>query len=265
MNDKIIKIAKQKLIYLNYAESTQKTYLNYISEFVGSLDKQVAHCNAKDFKRYLESYNYSSVSQQNQVINAVRFLYKEVLKKKYDKVSFKRPRKENRLPRVIDKQYILDSLEKITNLKHRAILTIAYSVGLRVSEVLNLKITDIDSGRMQIHIKQAKGKKDRVVPLTQSVLDLLRNYYLSYSPKTYLFNGQSGYRYSRTSCNKLVKKYLGDNYHFHLLRHSCMTHLTDQGVDLRVIQKLAGHSSAKTTERYTQVSKRLLNNLPLAV
>jgi len=265
MNDKIIKISKQKLIYLNYAESTTKTYIRYIDEFVKSIDKQVIHCNAKDFKTYLENYNYSSVSQQNQVINSIRFLYKEVLKKKYKKVSFKRPRKEKKLPRVIDKQHILDSLDRITNLKHKAILQLGYSVGLRVSEVLNLKIEDIDSKRMQIHVRLSKGRKDRIVPLTQAVLGTLRSYFIEFNPKIYLFNGQSGLQYSKTSCNKIVKKYLGDNYHFHLLRHSCFTSLTEQGVDLRLIQKLAGHNSSRTTEIYTHVSKNVLSKIPLPV
>jgi site-specific recombinase XerD len=111
------------------------------------------------------------------VINSIRFLYKFGLNKKYDKVSFKRPKSEKRLPRVIDGEYIKDKLFKIENLKHRAILTLTYSVGLRVSEIVNLKISDIDSKRMLIHIKNAKGKKDRIVPLSPVVLSLLREYW----------------------------------------------------------------------------------------
>jgi len=118
---------------------------------------------------------------------------------------------------------------------------------------------------MIINIIQSKGRKDRVVPLTQNILELLRKYYTEYKPKEYMFNGQNSLRYSATSCNKLVKKYLGDDYHFHLLRHSCFTNLTEQNVDIRTIQKLAGHNSSKTTEIYCQVSKNTLKNLPLAI
>lgn len=265
LNDKIIKICNKKLIYLNYSNNTIKIYKHYILEFLKSLNKQVIHCNSKDFQNYLDNYNFTSVSQQNQVINAIRFLYKYGLNKKYDKVSFKRPRKPKQLPKVIDKDYLLKKINEISNLKHKSIISLGYSVGLRVSEVINLKIKDIDSKRMVININNSKGGKDRVVPLTMNLLELLRDYYKYFKPREYLFNGQNSLRYSTTSCNKIVKKYLGEKYHFHLLRHSCMTHLTDQGVDLRVIQKLAGHSSSKTTEIYTHVSTQVLNKLPLAL
>tara|TARA_R110000765_G_scaffold87636_1_gene167961 strand:+ start:58 stop:858 length:801 start_codon:yes stop_codon:yes gene_type:complete len=258
-------IANRKLKYLAYSPNTIKVYLWYINEFLNNIEKEPSRLNSSDFKNYLESYKFKSVSQQNQVINSIRFLYVSVLDKKYEKVKFDRPRKEKRLPKIIDKNLILSSLGKIENLKHKAILTIAYSVGLRVSEVIGLKIEDIDSGRMVIDIIQSKGNKDRSVPLSENVLSLLRLYFKKFRPKTYLFNGQTGLRYSATSCNKLVKKYVGKEYHFHLLRHSCFTNLTEQGVDLRVIQKLAGHSSSKTTEIYTQVSNHILGKIPLAI
>ena len=266
MNDKIIKICEQKFIYLNYSFRTKEMYIHHISQFLKTIgDKQIIHCNSKVFQNYLDDYKFTSISQQNQVINAIRFLYKYGLEKKYDKVSFQRPRKGKSLPRVIDKDHILNSCNNITNIKHKSIILLAYSVGLRVSEIINLKICDIDSKRMIININQAKGKKDRIVPLTIAILQLLREYYKEYKPKEYLFNGQNNSRYSSTSCNKIVKKYLGKNYHFHLLRHSCFTNLTEQNVDIRTIQKLAGHSSTKTTEIYTHVSKNRLQSLPLAI
>ena len=266
MNSKIIKICEQKFIYLNYSDRTKDIYIHYIKQFINFIgDKQIIHCNSSDFQNYLVNYNFTSISQQNQIINAIRFLYKYGLDKKYDKVSFQRPRKEKTLPKIIDKEHILKSLEKIENIKHKAIISLAYSVGLRVSEVINLRIKDIDSQRMIININQAKGKKDRITPLTENMLKLLRIYYLQYKPKEYLFNGQNSNKYSSMSCNQIVKKYLGNDYHFHLLRHSCFTNLTEQNVDLRVIQKLAGHNSSKTTEIYTHVSKNVLQKLPLAL
>ena len=266
MNQKIIKICEEKFIYLNYSPKTKENYLSHIKKFLDSLgNKQIAHCNSKDFQSYLNNYNFTSVSQQNQIINAIRFLYKEVLNKKYDKVSFKRPKSEKKLPQVIDHNHIKECLSKIDNLKHKSILSLAYSVGLRVSEVINLKIEDIDSKRMIIHIKNAKGKKDRILPLSQNILELLRNYYKEYKPKDFLFNGQNNTQYSTNSCNQIVKKYLGEKFHFHQLRHSCFTNLLENGTDLRIIQKMAGHSSSKTTEIYTHVSNQLLSKINLPI
>jgi site-specific recombinase XerD len=218
-----------------------------------------------DFQSYLDSYQFSSISQQNQVINAIRFLYKFGLDRKYDKVSFKRPKSEKKLPRVIDGEFIKEKLSKIENLKHKAILTLTYSVGLRVSEIVNLKIEDIDSKRMLIHIKNAKGKKDRIVPLSLTVLDLLREYWKSYKPSEYLFNGQSSDQYTVRSCQAIYKKYIDPDSSIHTLRHSSFTNLLENGTDLRIIQKIAGHSSSKTTEIYTHVSNAVLSkvNLPI--
>jgi len=265
-NQKIIKICEQKFIYLNYSPRTKDNYTSHIKGFLESLgDKQIAHCNSSDFQSYLDNYSFTSISQQNQVINSIRFLYKEVLGKKYDKVNFKRPKSEKKLPRVIDGEFIKIQLSKITNLKHKTILTLTYSVGLRVSEVVNLKIEDIDSKRMLIHIKNAKGKKDRIVPLSQAVLELLRNYFKEYRPKKYLFNGQSKPQYSIGSCQKIYKKYIDQNSSIHTLRHSSFTGLLENGTDLRIIQKIAGHSSSKMTEIYTHVSSQLLSSVKLPV
>ncbi len=256
----------EKFIYLNYSPRTRDNYMSHIKLFLENLvDTQIIHCNSNDFQSYLNSYKFTSVSQQNQVINSIRFLYKEVLGKKYDKVSFKRPRTERKLPKVIDGEYIKSQLSKIVNLKHRALLTLTYSVGLRVSEVVNLKMEDIDSTRMLIHIKNAKGRKDRIVPLSQKVLELLREYWKEFKPVVYLFNGQTEGKYSIGSCQKIYKKYIDSASSIHTLRHSSFTNLLESGTDLRIIQKIAGHSSSKTTEIYTHVSNQLLSkvNLPI--
>jgi site-specific recombinase XerD len=192
-------------------------------------------------------------------------IYKEVLNKKYDKVSFKRPKSEKKLPRVIDSNLIIERLNKIENIKHKAILTLTYSVGLRVSEITNLKIEDINSKRMLIHIKNAKGKKDRIVPLSETVLSLLRDYYKQYKPTEYLFNGLSSNQYSIQSCQKLYKKYIDQNSSIHTLRHSSFTNLLESGTDLRIIQTLAGHKSTKTTEIYTHVSTQILSKVKLPI
>jgi integrase/recombinase XerD len=258
-------ISKQKLKYYNYSDKTILNYLNYIKQFLNEINTPPSRLTSDDFRSYLDNYNFTSVSQQNQVINAIRFLYKEVLGKKYDKVSFKRPRSEKKLPRVIDSNFILSKLGLIENLKHKAILTLTYSVGLRVSETVNLKITDIDSKRMLIHIKNAKGRSDRIVPLSQTVLELLRNYYKHYKPIEYLFNGQNSLQYSVGSCQKIYKKYIDTNSSIHTLRHSSATALLESGVDIRIIQKILGHSNVKTTEIYTHISNNLLSKVKLPV
>ena len=265
-NQKIIKICEEKFIYLNYSPKTKNNYLSHIRHFLESLGtKQIIHCNSSDFQSYLDKYPFTSTSQQNQVINAIRFLYKEVLNKKYDKVSFRRPKSEKKLPKVIDGDFIKNQLNKIKNLKHKTILTLTYSVGLRVSEVVNLKIEDIDSKRMLIYIRSAKGRKDRIVPLSQNVLDLLKEYFKEYKPKEFLFNGQNSPQYSIGSCQKFYKKYIDNNTSIHTLRHSSATNLLEKGTDLRIIQKILGHSSSKTTEIYTHVSTSLLNKVELPI
>ena len=261
----ILKTYSTKVEYFNYSKRTNETYTHYVSKFLHSVGKYPQHITSKDYEVYLSSYKFTSVSQQNQIINALKFLYEKVLGKKYEKVDFTRPRKEKHLPKIIDKDFLLNKINNIKNLKHKAIISLGYSVGLRVSEVVNLKIEDVDSKRMIINIRQAKGNKDRLVPLSENILNLLRDYYREYKPKEYLFNGQFTNQYTATSCNQIVKKYLGEQYHFHLLRHSCFTSLLEQGTDLRIIQKIAGHSSSKTTEIYTHVSTNILTkvNLPI--
>jgi site-specific recombinase XerD len=258
-------ICKAKLQYLNYSPKTQSTYLHYIEQFLNATKIPPTRLTSQDFQSYLDNFNFTSTSQQNQVINSIRFLYKFGLNKKYDKVSFKRPKSEKKLPKVVDSDFILTKLGQIDNIKHKTILTLTFSVGLRVSEITNLKIEDIDSKRMLIHIKNAKGRKDRIVPLSQKVLDLLRTYYKQYKPKEYLFNGQSNQQYSIRSCQAIYKKYIDDKGHIHQLRHSCFTNLLENGTDIRLIQKIAGHSNVKTTEIYTHVSNQLLSkvNLPI--
>lgn len=264
---KILKIFEEKLRYKNYSEKSIRLYLSYLKSFIeyGGI-KDSYQVRTQQIVSFLENHQYSSCSQQNQYIGALKLFAKYILNKKdIHLTKIERPKSEKKLPRVIDGEFIKTQLLKIENLKHKTILTMTYSVGLRVSEVVNLKIQDIDSKRMLIHIKNAKGRKDRIVPLSQNVLDLLREYYKKYKPKEYLFNGQTTIQYSVGSCQKIYKKYIDINSSIHTLRHSSFTNLLESGTDLRIIQKIAGHSSSKTTEIYTHVSNKLLSkvNLPI--
>lgn len=263
--DYILKIYSEKLKYFNFANNTIKIYNHYVSEFLIFTKKNYQHLTSKDFQFYLDNYDFSSVSQQNQIISSIKFLYERVLHKKYNKVDFKRPKNERKLPQIIDKDILKGKILSIKNLKHKAILSLTYSCGLRVSEITNLKIEDIDSNRMLISIKQAKGKKDRVVPLSQNLLLILRDYFREYKSKEFLFNGQNSLKYSSTSCNKIIKKYLYKDSHMHQLRHNCFTHLLEGGTDLRVIKSIAGHKSSKTTEIYTRVSTNILSNVKMPI
>lgn len=255
--------------YLNlkgYSKNSINIYIHYVYEFINSFDKSAIHLTIQDCKYYIENYNFTSISKQNQIYSSIKAYYKFILGINLSgKIFLERPRKEKHLPKIIDDTYILTCLNKIKNIKHKAVLSLAYSVGLRISELINLKIENIDSKRMIITIKQAKGNKDRIVPLSKYILSLLRIYYKNYKPVNFLFNGQSSEKYSSTSINNIVKKYLGKEYHIHLLRHSCFTNLLESGTDIRIIQKIAGHSSSKTTEIYTHVSNNLLLNVKLPI
>lgn len=257
---------KKFLEIKNYSQKTADCYCSVVSMYLNH-HSAISPTNLSQghLESFIYSYEFSSTSQQNQFYSALKLFYRHILKTKLSKVNLERPRREKKLPQIIDSNELKTAINGIENLKHKAIISLAYSVGLRVSEVINLKIEDIDSKRMIIHIKNAKGRKDRIVPLSENILTLLRKYYLEYKPKNYLFNGQSSEKYSATSCNAIVKEHVGKEYHFHLLRHSCATHLIESGTDCRIIQKLLGHSSVKTTEIYTHVSTNVLSKINLPI
>ena len=223
----------------------------------------------KEINKYLLQLIQSkgiSLSQQNQRINAIKFYYEKVLgrKKQYYKIS--RPPKEKRLPSVLSPEEIQSMLDVTTNIKHKCILMTLYSGGLRRSELINLKISDIDSDRMLIRIGHSKGNKDRYTLLSTQLLSHLRAYYLEFKPKHWLFEGPGEKQYSATSIENIFRK----SHHKagikkkaspHTLRHSFATHLLEQGINLRYIQELLGHSSTKTTEIYTRVSSHKLSQI----
>lgn len=237
----------------NYT-SCVKSFLKYFSNY-----KEPKEIPTYSIKEYLLEFKTLNTRKHN--LCAIKSFYVLTVRmpKKINKIPY--PKSEKKLPRVINKEFLITQISKIRNLKHKAIIMLAYSTGMRVSEVCNLKIKDIDSKKMVIYVNQAKGRKDRMVPLSQKTLITLRAYFKEYKPKKYLFNGQSSPQYSANSCNQIVKKYLGKAYHFHLLRHSSFTTMLESGVDLRVIQHIAGHNSSKTTEIYTHISTNFLKQV----
>lgn len=204
----------------------------------------------------------ASSSHQNQAINAIKFYLEHVLGYPTQYFVIDRPVKEKTLPQVLSKEEVGSILKQVRNTKHLAILTAIYASGLKISELINLKVGDIDSQNMRLWIRQGKGKKDRLTILSPTLLELLRVYYKKYKPKDWLFEGPGG-PYSASSIRKVLhrackKAGIRKKVVVHTLRHSFATHLLEQGVNLRYIQELLGHTSSKTTEIYTHVSSRQL-------
>ncbi len=246
----------------NYSENTIENYCSQVRCFLehfNSVATKPSEISEKQIKAWL--LEAKSINGRKHRISAVKLFYKLTGKQPLKFRHIEYPRNERKLPQIINKEFLLEQISKIENLKHKAIIMIAYSAGLRVSEVCNLLISDIDSQNKIIHIRQAKGKKDRIVPLSENVLQTLREYYKQYKPVGHLFNGQFQNRYSERSCNQIVKKYIGENYHFHLLRHSNATALLESGTDISIIQKLLGHNNPKTTQIYTHVSTQLVSRV----
>lgn len=265
-NEKATTQMIQQLRLKGYSPSTIRTYVNELIQFLAALKYTPAESFGPErIKNYL---HYCVVTLQlkeatlHSRLNALKFYYEQVLGKEKFFFEIPRPKKPLQLPKVISEEKIVDGLMAVENIKHRSLLLLAYSAGLRVSEAVSLRITDINSDRMQIHIKSAKGKKDRMVTLSTTILGLLRQYYILYKPNTWLFEGQyPGEHLSSRSAQQVFKaayKNLGlpPNCSFHSLRHSFATHLLENGTDITYIQKLLGHNDIKTTLIYTKVSIR---------
>lgn len=258
-----------KLELKRYANATIRTYVGFFELFINHYkDKELHAIDENDIRAYLQLLiqENKSNSYLNQVINAIKFYYEVVKDMPHRYYDIERPRKEHKLPNVLSKATILAMIAHTSNLKHMCILQLLYSAGLRKSELLNLKVKDIDSARMLIKVKNAKGKKDRLTLLSENVLRNLRLYYLEYKPKEYLFEGRKGGQYSPESVLRVVKLAghkagIRQVVSPHVLRHSFATHLLEDGVDLRQIQVLLGHNSSKTTEIYTHVATNTFKSI----
>ncbi len=254
-------------LYLkNYSASTILTYHYYVLRFINTYKKTnimgINKFGADHINKYHEIMTQDKGFRSktiNQSISAIKLYYKIITDVIIDDKLVFRPKREKTLPVVWSKKDVAAVLQNVPNLKHKVLLMIVYSAGLRIGEALNLKISDINSERMQIRIEQAKGKKDRYTILAKSILPLLRKYYTKYKPTEYLFEGQFGGKYSDSSARNVLKEAVKQSRlpitgGLHTLRHSFATHLLESGTDLRYIQGLLGHSSSKTTEIYTHIS-----------
>jgi len=252
-----------------FSQNTVHTYVEVTGLFLRYIElKNIDSISA----RSIEQFNYDfifktrkSVSYQNQCISGIKhFLNFKGLA--IDDIEIKRPNKDKKLPNVLSKSEVKAILDATTNLKHRTLLSLVYSAGLRIGEALNIRPDDIDTQRGLIHIRSAKGRKDRYTLLSPSLIPLLESYINHYKPTYYLFEGRSGEAYTQVSARQVLKKSMRlaeiKKYAtLHTLRHSFATHLLENGTDIRYIQELLGHNSPKTTMIYTHVSSTSLNQI----
>ena len=264
--DQAIKTLKLKA----YSNNTIDLYRGELLQIMRLLkEKPLAELSTSQIKSYLLwllQTRQCSESKVHTTLNALKFFFEQVLYKPKIFIEIPRPKKPFQLPKVIAKEKVAEVIYKIQNIKHRCMVMLAYSAGLRVSEIVNLRVADIDSNRMTIFITKAKGKKDRIVTLSQKLLVELRNYYKEYKPKVFLFEGQEDRQYSVRSVQEVFSKAkinagVKTKGGIHTLRHSYATHLLEAGTDIRFIQELLGHNSLNTTLRYTHVSIRSLKNI----
>jgi integrase/recombinase XerD len=254
-----------------YSGNTIDTYADALRTFLlFYADKPLTEIGNEDVIAFNNDYILErklSAAYQNQVVNAVKLFFSTVENRKLDIEGIHRPKKGKMLPNVLSKEEVKAILEAHSNMKHRTMLSLIYSCGLRCGELLNLKPSDIDANRKLVIIRSGKGKKDRIVPLSVKIIGLLRDYYKANKPKIWLFEGQNpGHPYDARSLQQVLKQSLQKaGIHkpvtLHWLRHSYATHLLENGTDIRYIQVLLGHNSTKTTEIYTHVSTYSLQNI----
>ncbi len=260
---------RRELVSRKYSYKTVKVYLYYNKNLLNFTGKKPSEINDNDIKNYLlylAEDKKSATSTLNQAINALKFYYGSMLKCKF-LYEIRRPCRDRKLPIVLSKEEIEKIFLSVDNIKHKALLMLVYSAGLRVGEVVKLKPEDIDNKRMLIHIKGSKGRKDRYTILSETALEVLRQYWGQYKPNKWLFEGARADKYISTrTVEKILehaceKANIRKDVSVHTLRHSFATHLLEGGTDLRYIQELLGHAHSKTTEIYTHVSTKSIGKI----
>jgi len=263
--EQLLRQYKDYLIGLRLSDSTVATYLNFTSAFVNYLkDKPLAEVGNTDVRLFVEQQvkqKSFSISTHRQLISALKQFGRLFLESEIDVDGLQRPHRSRYLPVVLSEEEVIDLLRFTHNLKHRAILALLYSAGIRIGELIDLELSEIDVDRRQLFIRNAKGRKDRVVILAESFIPLFFNYLTSYGPKQYFVEGQDGVPYTAGSVRKFLKRSckragIRKRVTPHTLRHSYATHLIEKGVGLRHVQELLGHSKPETTMIYTHVAKK---------
>jgi len=265
-------ILEQEMRLRNFSQKTIKAYLYYNRELLRfASQKSPREISRQDIKDYLDFLisEGKSTSTINLAINALKFYYEDILGRKFFSfdLGIKRPKKEKKLPVVLSKQEILSMIEVLDNLKHKLVIELLYGSGLRVSELINLRINDIDFNRRIINVRGGKGNKDRITIVPVKVLEKLSNYLSEYKPLEFVFESyEPGRKLSSRSAQKIVteavaKSGIKKNISAHCLRHSFATHLLEQGTNLRYIQELLGHARLETTQVYIKVAVNKFNEI----
>ncbi|WP_144802483.1 tyrosine-type recombinase/integrase [Maribacter sp. MAR_2009_72] len=251
-----------------YSDNTKRIYMAEFYHLLKLLKSypvdRLDSARLKDYFLHCVKKEGMGERKLNGKINAVKFYFEQVLHRPKMFFDIPRPKKPLVLPKLLSKEQVAKVFNATDNLKHLVALKLCYGAGLRVSEVVNIKLNDVDSARMVIHVVGAKGKKDRYVPLPEKLLPLLREYFKKYRPKEYLFEGKYGGAYSKSSVQQVFKKAMKiagirKKIGIHGLRHSYATHLLESGADMRFIQELLGHNSITTTQVYTKVTPQRLS------
>jgi len=255
----------QEMNRRNYSKNTIDNYVSCLNVFFSTVKKDhPKNINESDIKEFLSSC--IKVNTQRNYQGAIKKFYEICLNQKHKFKNIPYARVEKKLPIVLSQDEVQRMFNVCDNLKHKLILSILYACGLRVSELINLKWSNIDRSRMIINIQKGKGNKDRHVMLPQNLLSLLEKYYHEYKPKEYVLNGQNSLQYSDRSVLQVVKQLaekagISKRVYTHLMRHCSFTHLCESGTDINLIQKLAGHSNVKTTMIYTHISDSLISKI----
>jgi len=263
---KQIELFEKELTFKRYRQTSIKNYVSCVKVFLEYFKQKDSckHINEQEIKSFL--MQFSGHNTQRSYHSAIKTFYKYVVKQPNKFKYLEYARKQKTLPIVHSVDEIQSLLNACDNLKHKCCISLIYACGLRVSEAINLKLDDIDSKRMIINIKNAKGGVDRQVMLPEKLLLLMRKYYLEYKPKVYLFNGQFDLKYSSRSIAQFLNKYsdkanLTKRIYPHLLRHDCFTHLVEAGTDINIIKGLAGHKNTNTSLIYVHISDKFISKI----
>lgn len=264
---KYVERYRKDLLLKNYADSTIDNYESQVNCFLSHFDKvftEPAKINEQAIKDWL--LEAKTINSRKHRISAVKLFYIYTIKQPLKFKHIEYPRADKKMPIVLSTAEIQKMFTACENTKHKVILALLYSCGLRVSELINLKWSCIDRSRMIINILQAKGKKDRQVMLPEVLIPLLEQYYKEYRSKEYVLNGQKDLQYSSRSVLQLMKQLaakakIDKRVYTHLMRHNCFTHMVEAGTDINFIQKLAGHSNVKTTHLYTHLSHNHISKI----
>jgi len=258
---------RQELKLRNYSSKTIKTYLGCLKEYFDFKKFNLEKIDEEKIKQFLlnkQSKNYSSQTV-NLYLNAMNFFYREVLKIP-EKINLKFAKRNKKLPIVLSREEIKNTIDVIRNPKHKLIISLAYGAGLRISEVVNLKVKDINLEELIIHLKNAKGKKDRITIFPEKIKNDLQNLIAGKNLNDYVFESERGGKLTERTIQKVFENALRragikKDATFHSLRHSFATHLLENGVDVRYVQELLGHQNIRTTQIYTQVTNPRLKNI----